>query len=129
MVSEANPNLPVRIIANGKLVAEWTLGPDREVHRRSVDLPAEVVAGAAELVLAFEIPTPRSPESLGWTSDSRLLGFRLARAAIGRDDVEMPAFGGAPPRKLIARVIGLPGFALHVSRLLARRALKWWDER
>ncbi len=130
VVSKTAPSLPVRVRANGKLVAEWTLGPDREVHRRAVDLPPEVMAGASELVLTFEIPTPRSPESLGWTSDSRLLGFRLARVAIGRRDVAMPVFGGqAAPRKLITRIIGLPGFALHVSRLLARRLLKWWDER
>ena len=129
MVSPATPSLPVRVRANGRLVAEWTLGPDREVHRRSVDLPAEVVAGAPELVMTFEIPTPRSPESLGWASDSRLLGFRLARVAIGRNDVEMPLFGRAAPRKLVTRIIGLPGFTLHVSRLMAGRLLKWWDER
>jgi hypothetical protein len=87
------------------------------------------VAGAPELVLSFEIPAPRSPESLGWASDSRLLGFRLARAAIGRSDVEMPLFGRAAPRKLVTRIIGLPGFTLHVSRLMAGRLLKWWDER
>ena len=93
MVSETAPTLPVRIKANGKLVGEWTLGPDREVHRRSVNLPAEIVAGAEELILTFEIPAPRSPASLGWNSDSRLLGMRLARAVIGRADIEMPVFG------------------------------------
>jgi hypothetical protein len=57
--------------------------------------------------------------------------MRLARAVIGRADIEMPVFGkpSAPPRKLITRIIGLPGFALHVSRLVARRALRWWEER
>jgi hypothetical protein len=131
VVSEAVPVLPVRIKANGKLVGEWTLGPDREVQRCSVNLPAEIVSGVEELILTFEIPAPRSPASLGWNSDSRLLGMRLARAVIGRADIEMPIFGKptAPQRKLIARIIGLPGFALHVSRLVARRALRWWDER
>jgi len=130
-VSETAPALPVRVKANGQLVGEWSLGPDREAHRRSVNLPAEIVAGAEELILTFEIPSPRSPASLGWNSDSRLLGMRLARAAIGRADIEMPVFGkpSAPPRKLIARIIGLPWFAVHVGKLVARRALRWWDER
>jgi hypothetical protein len=131
VVSETAPALPVRIKANGQLVGEWSLGPDREIQRRSVNLPAEIVAGVEELILTFEIPAPRSPASLGWNSDSRLLGMRLARAVIGRADIEMPVFGkpSAPPRKLITRIIGLPGFALHVSRLVARRALRWWEER
>lgn len=131
MVSKTSPALPVRIKANGHLVGEWTLGPDREVHRRSVNLPAEILAGAEELILTFEIPAPRSPASLGWNSDSRLLGIRLARAVIGRADIALPVFGrrAAPPRPMIKRIIGLPFYALHVSRLLAGRLLRWWDER
>jgi len=131
VVSASAPALPVRIKANGKLVGEWTLGPDREVHRRSVDLPAEIISGVEELILTFEIPSPRSPASLGWNSDSRLLGMRVARVVIGRADIEMPVFGKpkAPPRKLITRIIGLPGFAVHVARLTAGRALRWWENR
>ena len=131
MVSETHPALPVRIKANGRLVGEWSLGPDREVHRQSINLPAEIVAGAEELILTFEIPSPRSPASLGWNSDSRLLGMRLARAVIGRADIEMPVFGKptAPKRKMITRIIGLPWFALHVAKLVAGRAIRWWDER
>lgn len=131
MVSDAAKSLPVRVKANGRLVGEWALGPDREVHRRSVNLPAEIVAGVTELTLTFEIPEPHSPASFGWNSDARLLGIRLARVAIGRADVEMPVFGRrtVPPRKMITRIIGLPGFALHVGRLTARRAAKWWMER
>jgi hypothetical protein len=131
VVSASAPALQVRVKANGKLVGDWTLGPDREVHRRSVELPAEIVAGAEELILTFEIPSPRSPASLGWNSDSRPLGMRLARAVIGTAHIEMPVFGKpkAPPRKLITRIIGLPGFALHVARLTAGRALRWWDNR
>jgi hypothetical protein len=90
-----------------------------------------VVAGMPELILTFEIPTPRSPASLGWNSDSRLLGMRLARAVIGRADIEIPRFGArvVPHRSMIRRIIGLPGFAIHVSRILAGRALRWWEER
>ena len=131
MVSESAQALPIRVKVNGQSVGEWTLGPDREIHRRSVNLPAEIVAGVEELILTFEIPMPRSPASFGWNSDARPLGIRLARAVIGRADIEMPVFGKptAPPRSLITRIIGLPGFALHVGRLVAGRALRWWDER
>lgn len=129
MVSKSAPTLSVRVKANGRVVGEWKF-TDREVHRRSVSLPAEALAGSPELILTFEIPTPRSPASLGWTSDSRLLGIRLARAVIGRGDIEMPVFGRrVVPRKLITRIIGLPGFALHVSRIVFRRLMKWWAER
>jgi hypothetical protein len=130
VVSKTAPALPVRVKANGRLVGEWNL-EERDVQRHSVNLPAEVVAGAAELILTFEIPAPRSPESMGWNSDSRLLGFRLARAVIGRAVIEIPKFGekGAAPRSMLTRVIGLPGFALHVSRLMAGRVIRWWLER
>jgi hypothetical protein len=126
MVSKAAPKLTVRVKANGREVAEWEFR-DREAHRRSIELPAEAVAGFPELILRFEISEPRSPASLGWSSDSRPLGIRVARAAIGRSDVEMPAFGKAAiaPRSLITRILGLPAFALHLLRL----AIKKWDER
>src|SRR5580658_1874131 len=42
MVSETAPALPVRVKANGQLVGEWSLGPDREIERRSVNIPAEI---------------------------------------------------------------------------------------
>jgi hypothetical protein len=126
MVSKAAPNLAVRIKANGQLAGEWTLAA-RGVQRRSLNLPAEAVTGAPELTLTFEVLTPRSPESLGWSSDSRPLGLRLARLAIGRSDVPMPAFGKRLyiVRRLFTRMLGLPAFARH----LAGRLLKWWDER
>ena len=129
MVSKSAPLLPVRVKANGRVAGEWRFS-DREVQRCSLTLPAEAVAGAAELILSFEILTPRSPESLGWNTDARPLGIRLARAVIGRSDIEMPVFGRrVAQRKLIARILGLPFFAVHVARLLVRRLAKWWLER
>ena len=127
MVSKSAPNLTVRIKANGQPAGEWTLGPARAVHRRSLILPAEAVSGRIELTLTFEIPTPRSPESLGWGADSRPLGLRLARISVDRNDVSMPPFGSRLYilRRLFARALGLPNFALHHLRLLA----KWWYER
>lgn len=127
MVSRAAPQLGVRVRANGQSVGEWTLGPARAVHRRSLELPAEAVAGRAGLKLTFEIATPRSPESLGWGGDSRPLGLRLARVSIGGDDVPMPAFGKRlyVVRRLFGRVLGLPNFARHYLH----RIVKWWYER
>ena len=87
VLSKAAPSLPVRIKANGHLAGEWTLGPERDPHCRTVNIPVEFVAGVPELILTFEIPAPRSPESLGWNSDTRLLGFRqgpLRTAAPGQ---------------------------------------------
>ncbi|HYL72600.1 MAG TPA: hypothetical protein VEU96_00255 [Bryobacteraceae bacterium] len=126
VVSKAAPSLTVRVKSGARSLAEWEF-KDREVHRRSLELPADLLAGAEELILTFEVQTPRSPESLGWTTDSRPLGIRLASMAIGRPELEMPAFGKktTAPRSMIRRIIGLPGFALHVSRILWRK----WNDR
>jgi len=126
VVSKDSPTLAVRIRANGHAAGEWTLGPARAVHRRSITLPAEAVAGAAELILTFEVATPRSPESLGWGADSRPLGLRIARLAIG-GEVPMPPFGSRLYilRRLFQRALGLPAFVMHH----ARRVAKWWYER
>jgi hypothetical protein len=126
MVSKLAPSLSVRVKANGRPVAEWQF-TNREVHRRSIHLPAEVITGSEELILTFEIATPRSPASLGWASDSREFGMRLGRAVIGSDDVAIPTFGGpsAVRRGIVRRILGLPGFTLHVARLLVKR----WSER
>jgi len=124
-VSKAAPTQLVRIKANGHAVGEWTLGPARAVHRRSLTLPAE--AGSDEVILTFEVATPRSPESLGWGADARPLGFRLARLAIGTNEVPMPEFGKPlyAVRRLAGRARGLPNFAEHHLRALAKR----WYER
>ena len=72
-----------RSLANGKMLAEWTMGPDRTPHQRTVELPAEVIPPDGSLSLAFRIATPRTPASMGWSSDLRPLGIRLTRAVIG----------------------------------------------
>jgi hypothetical protein len=93
MVSTGFPELPVRVSANGHLIGEWILGPDRVPHVRSIELPAGVITKKAELDLAFEIPTPRTPASLGWSpADLRPLGLRLARAAFGAARLTIPSF-------------------------------------
>ena len=83
MVDATAPTLPVEVVANGKMLAEWTMGPDRTPHQRTVELPAEVIPLDGSLSLAFRIATPRTPASMGWSSDLRPLGIRLTRAVIG----------------------------------------------
>ena len=43
MVDVTAPTLPVEVSANGKMLAKWTMGPDRTPHQRTVELPAEVI--------------------------------------------------------------------------------------
>lgn len=122
-VSERAPELPVRVRVDGALVAEWLLGPDREGHKRVIEIPAELAAGRNELTLALEIPEPQPPRSLGWGDDPRALGIRLARLAIGTRELEIPNFDAAPapPRGLTARARGLAVFGFHVARAIWRR--------
>src|SRR5579883_463423 len=127
VASKESPALPVVVKANGVLIGQWSLDSSRGVHRRILAIPAEAIAGRTELLLTFEIPTPRSPQSLGWSGDSRPLGLRLALISIGSAEVPMPAFGrrGYIIRRVFERALGLPAFA----RYHAARLLKWWYER
>ncbi len=124
MVSAGAARLPVTVKANGQAVAQWVL-EKRGPHRQFATIPAAVLAGSGELTVAFEIAEPRSPESLGWSADSRPLGFQLARAVAGRNQVEIPRFKAVGrERPMYRRLLGLPRFALHVARILARRILQ-----
>jgi hypothetical protein len=89
MLAKSAPELLVLVKANGTVVAEWRLR-DRRPHRRSIHLPAGVISASRELMLAFEIPMPRSPASLGWSDDPRPLGIRLARVLLGDGELEIP---------------------------------------
>jgi|SRR5271157_2752453 len=124
MVSAQAPTLAVTVKANGQAVAAWALD-NRKPHRRFAAIPAAVVAAAPELAIAFEIAEPRSPQSLGWSADSRPLGFQLARAAIGGGEVEIPRFKAVGrERPMYRRILGLPQYAMHVARILAARYLR-----
>ena len=124
MVSRRAPRLPVTVKANGVAVAEWVLD-NRRPHRQFATIPAAVVGAAPELTLEFEIAGPRSPESLGWSADTRPLGFQLARAAMGRGEVEIPRFKAiGRERPMYRRILGLPQYAMHVARILAARYLR-----
>ena len=119
MVRPANPRLPVTVKANGHTVAEWVLD-NRKPHTRTLQLPAAAL-DQPELILTFEIPEPRSPADFGWGSDPHPLGLRLACAAIGRAQLDVPDFGKRQRLRTVKRILGLPRFALHVARILLKR--------
>jgi hypothetical protein len=81
MVSEEAPALPINVVVNGQMIEEWILGPSREVHERRLLLSPDVLAGG-EVMILFQVPTPRSPASLGWSGDVRPLGLRLTKASL-----------------------------------------------
>lgn len=120
MVHGSAAKLPVVVKANGHTVAEWTLD-NRKPHTRSFTLPAEAVAAASTLTLTFEVSDPRSPLSVGWGPDPNPLGFRLARAVIGKKDLEIPDFEKHTRYRTLKRILGLPRFAVHVARVLLQR--------
>jgi hypothetical protein len=117
----------VTVKVNGRAIAEWLL-KERHPHRQFATIPAAIVAeGAAagnQLTVTFEIAEPRSPESFGWNSDPRPLGFLLARVVLGSSQVDIPQFKLAGrERPLHERILGLPQYARHVARILAKRYL------
>jgi hypothetical protein len=121
MIGPASPSLAVAVRANGRDVGKWTL-TNRRPHCQSIHIPADVTAASPALAITFEISDPRSPASLGWSTDARPLGFQLARAVIGRDHAEIPKFKAVGrERPLYQRILGLPQYALHVARILWRR--------
>jgi hypothetical protein len=127
MVSSRAPQMPVTVKVNGRAIAEWLL-KERHPHRQFATIPAAIVAeGAAagnQLTVTFEIAEPRSPESFGWNSDPRPLGFLLARVVLGSSQVDIPQFKLAGrERPLHERILGLPQYARHVARILAKRYL------
>jgi hypothetical protein len=122
-VGDKAPQIHATVKANGQAVAEWTLGPDRHARKLTVDVPAAAVAGRPELTIAFEIRDPRPAASLGWTTDPRQLGIRIARAVIGSRELAFPMFDPAPsaPRTVASRARSLVGYALHTARLAMKR--------
>jgi hypothetical protein len=82
-----SPRLPVQVLVNGTLVEEWAFGPERRPQVRSITLTPDLLGANRNLVIVFRVPEPRSPASLGWSGDARLLGIRLARACLGGSEL------------------------------------------
>jgi hypothetical protein len=89
----SSPSLPVQVLANGRLVDEWALGPERGPQVRSFSLSPDLLRSDQDLVIAFRVPEPRSPASLGWSNDVRPLGIHLARACLGSSGLLLGALG------------------------------------
>jgi hypothetical protein len=103
------PTMPVVVKANGYTAAEWVLD-ERIAHRRFATIPAAAIAAAPELTLTFEI------------AGTQPMGIQLARAVIGASELAMPrAIAIGRDRFLYQRLLGLPGYTLHVARILAER--------
>jgi hypothetical protein len=76
-VSQAFPHLAVAVSFNGEHVADWVLGPARIVHTRRIVVSSQLLRRQQPLRISFHVDTPRSPAQLNWSTDTRLLGFRL----------------------------------------------------
>ena len=121
MIGPAAPSLAVSVKANGRDAGAWTV-TDRRPHCQTILIPADVAAASPALTITFEIAQPRSPQSFGWSTDARPLGFQLARAVIGRDRAEVPKFKAVGrERPMYQRILGLPQYVLHVARVLMQR--------
>jgi len=81
------PELPVGFEAGGKVVGDRIVGPGRDTHKRSIDLPAEVLTNGSDLVTVLEVPTSRAPASIGSSTDSLPIGILLARIGAGEMDI------------------------------------------
>ena len=77
-VNEENPHLDVLVAVNGRHVANWILGPNRDPGEQRVLLPADAWRALEPLIISFHVKCPRSPVELGWSAwDTRPLGLRL----------------------------------------------------
>jgi hypothetical protein len=113
MVSESAPELSVCVKANGKPVADWNFGPNRQPHVQGLELPQGVIPPSGQLTLTFQVADPRTPLSLGWSADPRPLGIRIARALFGADQLAIPNFNGAAEET---------GLLSQMTRVLTRAA-------
>ena len=78
------PLLRVEIWANRHRVADWTLqAGERQPRWRRLVVPAEALAGADTLTLAFVIRNPGRPIALGLSDDRRRLGLFLQEFCFG----------------------------------------------
>jgi putative nucleotidyltransferase-like protein len=88
LISESHPPLVVHVLVDSSRVARWRFtaplsGPT--IYQATV--PAGVLAASRPCPIDFRILSPRSPASLGWSADPRLLGIHLSSLRLG---------GGAP---------------------------------
>ena len=91
----AVPKSRVEVWANRRWLDDWRFAPaDAGMHQRMLEIPASALHSRF-LVLTFVIYDPRSPRSLGVSSNPRLLGV-----FVGRLTFEMTATTGYVPRTI-----------------------------
>ncbi|MEY2564717.1 MAG: hypothetical protein QOH88_2910 [Verrucomicrobiota bacterium] len=64
----------VAVYANGQKIADWEV---RAEAIFTVSIPAELTRNAPELKIQLRIPNAASPQSLGLSTDNRMLGIRV----------------------------------------------------
>ncbi|MEO8593433.1 MAG: hypothetical protein ABI759_08925 [Candidatus Solibacter sp.] len=82
-INGQHPTQNIRVLFNGSLAGEWTLGPSRDAGELRILLPPDALRTCEPVKIAFEIAAPRRPVDLGLSSwDSRPLGIRLSKLRI-----------------------------------------------
>src|SRR6185437_1388271 len=75
MLTESRPSMRIDIWANRRRLPSWQLNLEhRRMHDRVMEIPKSVLQEQF-LVLTFVIRHPRSPKSLGISTDQRKLGL------------------------------------------------------
>jgi len=73
--------LEIHCVANGHRVGEWLFDTGAEPQQRQLVIPSDV-HGGGPLHLLWRIRNPRSPASLGLSTDDRLLGLGFIRLVL-----------------------------------------------
>jgi len=123
----------VEVLLDGVRLAHWEFLSRYEPVEVTAAIPAGLLAGKAECRLEFYVENPQSTARAAQAQgqmvigdDPRMLGFKVQRVVFGtRGGMETarPAPTGRD-RPMYQRVLGLPGYAAHVARILAERYLR-----
>ena len=65
-----------RIYANNTFIGEWKF-TDREITKREILIPGNLISSDSLVILVFEIVHPTSPKSAHFGNDPRTLGIQI----------------------------------------------------
>lgn len=74
---ESAPNLDVDLIANGVYIGSWKFHLNTTTSPRILQIPSEFIGDSEQVIIGFLIRHPRSPASVGQSSDQRMIGLGL----------------------------------------------------
>lgn len=74
------PTLDVDVTVNGTFLETWAFRHGETLSHRTVRIASELIGSNARINIGFGIKQPRSPASLGLSSDPRQIGLGLADA-------------------------------------------------